>query len=94
MIDSFRPNDILKAKVISLGDSSRSLYLTTAAEDLGVVVAKAEQSGRLMLPYDWTSMIDLNGNHQEKRKVAKPEVWVIIAYSPVWLSRIRNASKQ
>lgn len=74
MIDSFRPNDILKAKVISLGDSSRSLYLTTAAEDLGVVVAKAEQSGKLMLPYDWTSMIDLNGNHQEKRKVAKPEV--------------------
>nr|VVW87927.1 unnamed protein product [Nymphaea colorata] len=74
MIDSFRPNDIIKAKVISLGDSSRSLYLTTAAEDLGVVVAKAEQSGRLMLPYDWTSMIDLNGNHQEKRKVAKPEM--------------------
>jgi exosome complex component CSL4 len=31
MIESFRPNDIIKAKVISLGDSSRSLYLTTAA---------------------------------------------------------------
>lgn len=31
ILDSFRPNDIIKAKVISLGDSSRSLYLTTAA---------------------------------------------------------------
>lgn len=40
MIDSFRPNDIIKAKVISLGDSSRNLYLTTAAEDLGVLLAK------------------------------------------------------
>jgi exosome complex component CSL4 len=64
MIESFKPNDIIKAKVISLGDSSRSLYLTTAAEDLGVVVAKCEQSGNLMLPFDWTSMIDLANNYQ------------------------------
>lgn len=31
ILDSFRPNDIIKAKVISLGDSSRSLYISTAA---------------------------------------------------------------
>jgi exosome complex component CSL4 len=40
MIDSFRPNDIIKARVISLGDSSRNLYLSTAAEDCGVLLAK------------------------------------------------------
>lgn len=66
------PNDIIRAKVISLGDSSRSLYLSTAAEDLGVLVAKSEHSGNLMLPFDWTSMIDVKTNHNEKRKVAKP----------------------
>ena len=39
MIDSFRPKDIVKARVLSLGDSIRSVYLTTASEDLGVLVA-------------------------------------------------------
>ena len=39
MIDSFRPKDIVKAKVLRLGDSVRSVYLTTASEDLGVLVA-------------------------------------------------------
>jgi exosome complex component CSL4 len=74
MVDSFRPNDIIKAKVISLGDSSRNLYLTTAAEDLGVLLAKNERSGQLMLPFDWTSMIDVKSGLQEKRKVGKPEL--------------------
>jgi len=74
MLDSFRPNDIIKAKVISLGDSSRNLYLTTAAEDLGVLLAKNERSGQLMLPFDWTSMVDVKNGLQEKRKVGKPEL--------------------
>lgn len=39
MIDSFRPRDIIKAKVLSLGDSLRGMYLTTASENLGVLVA-------------------------------------------------------
>lgn len=30
MSDSFKPGDIIKAKIISLGDSLRNLYLTTA----------------------------------------------------------------
>ena len=75
MIESFRPNDIIKARVISLGDSSRSLYLSTASEDLGVLVAKNETTNELMLPFDWTSMIDVQNGVQEKRKVAKPELW-------------------
>lgn len=74
MIDSFRPGDIIRAKVISMGDSIRSLYLTTASEDLGVLVAKHEETGELMLPYDWTTMVDVRAGSQEKRKVAKPEM--------------------
>lgn len=31
MIECFRPKDIVKAKVISLGDSIRGIYLSTAA---------------------------------------------------------------
>ena len=74
MIDSFRPKDIVKAKVLSLGDSVRSVYLTTASEDLGVLVAQHEQTGRLMLPYDWSSMVDVENSLKENRKVCKPQM--------------------
>lgn len=36
----FRPGDLVRAEVISLGDS-RSYYLSTAKNDLGVVYAKS-----------------------------------------------------
>jgi exosome complex component CSL4 len=72
MSDSFRPGDYIKAKVISLGDSLRNLYLSTAGEDLGVLVSKNEKSENLMLPFDWESMVDPVSNDLEKRKVARP----------------------
>lgn len=40
MYDCFRPGDIVRAKVISLGDA-RSYYLSTADNSLGVVHAKS-----------------------------------------------------
>ncbi len=36
----FRPGDIVRASVLSLGDA-RSYYLTTAENELGVVYAKS-----------------------------------------------------
>ena len=60
--------------MLSLGDSSRNVYLTTAAEDLGVLIAKNEESDNLMLPFDWKSMVDVKNGHQERRKVARPEL--------------------
>lgn len=36
----FQPGDLVRAEVISLGDS-RSYYLSTAKNDLGVVYAKS-----------------------------------------------------
>lgn len=39
--ECFRLGDIVKAKVVSLGDA-RSYYLSTAANELGVVYATSE----------------------------------------------------
>ncbi|XP_053518447.1 exosome complex component CSL4 isoform X2 [Artibeus jamaicensis] len=39
---SFRPGDIVLAKVISLGDAQSNYLLTTAENELGVVVAHSE----------------------------------------------------
>lgn len=41
MGECFRLGDIVKAKVLSLGDA-RSYYLSTAANELGVVYATSE----------------------------------------------------
>lgn len=72
MSESYKPGDYLKAKIISLGDSLRNLYLTTAGEDLGVLVAKNEKTDNLMLPFDWDNMVDPGNSEFEKRKVARP----------------------
>jgi hypothetical protein len=40
MHECFRPGDVVRAEVLSLGDS-RSFYLTTAKNELGVVYAKS-----------------------------------------------------
>ena len=45
--DSFRPGDIVRAKVISLGDS-RKYILSTAENDLGVIRAVCASSGEIM----------------------------------------------
>ena len=42
--DCFRPGDVIKAEVLSLGDA-RSYYLSTAKNELGVVYAKSATSG-------------------------------------------------
>ena len=48
MHESFRPNDIVKAQVLSLGDS-KSYFLTTAQNDLGVMLAHSA-TGHVMVP--------------------------------------------
>ena len=42
--DCFRPGDVIKAEVVSLGDA-RSYFLSTAKNELGVVNAKCAGSG-------------------------------------------------
>ena len=66
---SFRPNDIVRAEVISLGDQS-SYYLTTAKNELGVLFAWSEL-GEMLSPISWNQMAAEKGVVEE-RKVAKP----------------------
>ncbi len=72
VVESFKPNDIVRAKVISMGDSIRNLYLSTAGEDFGVAIGVCEETKRVMLPFNWTTMVDVEAGIKEIRKVAKP----------------------
>ncbi|KAI8377554.1 uncharacterized protein BYT42DRAFT_546231 [Radiomyces spectabilis] len=68
--NSFRPGDIVRAEVISLGDA-RSYYLTTAKNELGVVFATSV-AGATMIPISWQEMQCPITKTIEYRKCAKP----------------------
>ncbi|CAI2190158.1 6890_t:CDS:2, partial [Funneliformis geosporum] len=68
--DSFRPGDIIRAEVISLGDA-RSYYLSTAKNELGVIYAQSVE-GAAMIPISWQEMQCTKTNTKELRKCAKP----------------------
>lgn len=70
MNEMFRTGDIIRATVISLGDE-RSYYISTAGNELGVVIARSE-AGHAMLPASWREMRDVVTGKGESRKVAKP----------------------
>ncbi|KAI4311026.1 hypothetical protein MLD38_035963 [Melastoma candidum] len=69
MHSSFRPGDIVRALVLSLGDA-RAYYLSTAKNELGVVSAEST-AGEMMIPISWTEMQCPLTGQIEKRKVAK-----------------------
>lgn len=69
--ESFRVGDVVRATVISLGDE-RSYYLSTARNELGVVMAVSEDLGNQMVPVSWREFEDLETGRREVRKVAKP----------------------
>ncbi|KAK7181339.1 exosome component 1 [Paraphaeosphaeria sporulosa] len=68
--DSFRVGDLIRAVVISLGDQG-GYYLSTAKNELGVVVARGE-GGEVLVPVSWREVRDLRTGRREARKVAKP----------------------
>lgn len=68
--ESFRVGDVVRAVVISLGDE-RSYYLSTARNELGVVMAVSEW-GNQMVPVSWREFFDETTGARETRKVAKP----------------------
>eukprot|EP01122_Echinamoeba_exundans_P017336 TRINITY_DN9117_c0_g1_i1.p1 TRINITY_DN9117_c0_g1~~TRINITY_DN9117_c0_g1_i1.p1 ORF type:complete len:206 (+),score=24.03 TRINITY_DN9117_c0_g1_i1:27-620(+) len=69
MYKCFRPGDIVRAEVISLGDA-RSYYLSTAKNEYGVIFAKSV-SGVTMVPISWNLMQCPKTKIKEFRKVAK-----------------------
>ncbi|KAI7823281.1 hypothetical protein BC939DRAFT_451594 [Gamsiella multidivaricata] len=68
--NSFRPGDIVRAQVISLGDA-RSYYLSTAANELGVIFGTSVAGGSLV-PISWQEMQCTKTKAIEPRKCAKP----------------------
>ncbi|KAG2228356.1 hypothetical protein INT45_011148 [Circinella minor] len=70
IINSFRPGDIVRAEVISLGDA-RSYYLSTAKNELGVIFATSV-AGATMIPISWQEMQCPKTKTIEYRKCAKP----------------------
>ncbi|XP_070540800.1 exosome complex component CSL4-like isoform X1 [Ptychodera flava] len=77
MYKSFRPGDIVIAKVLSLGDA-QSYLLTTAENELGVVLAQSE-AGVNMIPISWCEMQCPKTHIKEFRKVAKVQPQHILA---------------
>eukprot|EP00299_Pterocystis_sp_00344_P008492 c3248_g1_i1.p1 GENE.c3248_g1_i1~~c3248_g1_i1.p1 ORF type:complete len:186 (+),score=24.96 c3248_g1_i1:51-608(+) len=69
MYKCFRPGDVVRAEVISLGDS-RSYVLSTAKAELGVVFAQS-LAGETMQPVNHEQMRCPLTNTIEHRKVAK-----------------------
>jgi len=69
--DSFRPGDIVRAKVLSLGEARSYLLSTADSNNLGVILAKSGD-GNDMMPQSWDLMVDPNTGVVEKRKCAKP----------------------
>lgn len=77
MYNCFRPDDIILAVVMSLGDL-RNYELSTAGTELGVVTACCEE-GHPLVPASWTTM--KCKCRVEKRKVAKvmpPKTWTVV----------------
>lgn len=66
----FRPGDIVRASILSLGDGS-NYYLSTIRNDLGVVFAQSEH-GYELIPLDWQTMLAPKSQEVEPRKCANP----------------------
>ncbi|KAJ7597158.1 hypothetical protein C8J56DRAFT_817502 [Mycena floridula] len=71
LADCFRSGDVVRGVVISLGDS-RSYFLSTCSNNLGVIFAESE-AGNTMVPISWQEMRDPITGKLEKRKCAKPD---------------------
>lgn len=70
IVESFRPGDVVRAQVISIGDQA-NYYLSTASNEFGVIMATSE-AGNAMHPVNWKECRDPETGVSEPRKVAKP----------------------
>ncbi|SBS81035.1 exosome complex component CSL4, putative [Plasmodium ovale] len=66
--DCFKQGDIIKAKVLSIGQHS-SYKLSTVGSDLGVIIALSDK-GEVLKPVAWNLMINLRDMSFEQRKVS------------------------
>ena len=57
--------------MLSLGEATSGYLVTTAENELGVVIARSEVSGVKMIPVSWTEMQCPKTYNKEYRKIAK-----------------------
>lgn len=71
---ALRPGDLVRAKIIGIGDASAG-FLLSIAEDpsLGVVFAKCAATGEPLVPISWKEMMCSKSGLKEPRKPAKPQ---------------------
>lgn len=79
LLKCYRPNDIIKAKVLieQVGGKESSTMLSTVDDELGVVFARCEESGSLMFPRSYTQCQCPLTGVKERRKVAKPSTEIV-----------------
>ncbi|XP_011409363.1 PREDICTED: exosome complex component CSL4-like [Amphimedon queenslandica] len=70
LFQSFRPCDIVQARVLGLGEG-QAYVLTTAESELGVILARKLCHGGRMIPVSWCEYQCSVTGKREKRKVAK-----------------------
>ncbi|OBA26061.1 hypothetical protein HANVADRAFT_25909 [Hanseniaspora valbyensis NRRL Y-1626] len=72
LADFFQTGDIVRCKVLSIGDSN-FYYLSTMGNDLGVIFTRSHGGiGELMYPLDWNTCFGPFTGTEENRKMAKP----------------------
>ena len=54
--------------------NQNSTALSTVEDDMGVVFARSDESGQLMIPRSWNEMQCVRTRKKEMRKTAKPEL--------------------
>lgn len=71
---AFRPGDVVRARVVGLGDAASGGYFLSTSLDPadGVVYARSSASGVPMVPVAWNEMQCPQTGVRERRKVAKP----------------------
>lgn len=69
-----RPGDLIRARIIGVGDASAGFLLSTGLDvELGVIFARGAASGQPMVPVSWREMICPQTGIKEARKAAKPQ---------------------
>lgn len=74
MYKFFVAGDIVKARVLNVGGNQNAIALSTAEDALGVVFARSDATGELMLPLSYDEFVCPDTKVREKRKVANPLV--------------------
>ncbi len=71
MYKACRPGDVLLARVLSMGEASSGFLVTTAENELGVVIAYSEASGAKMVP-----VREKRGYFEGKVSIEDEEAWL------------------